>query len=262
MDTVSDVCALFGRHVRHIARVPEKLISVTVMPVAYLAVFGLLFGSAITVPGGDYVQYLVAGILAQTMLMNVSSTALGVAEDLGNGLVDRFRAMPISTGSVLAARTGANTALSAVSCVTICAGGLVLGWRPREGLASAAAALALLLLLGWAMSWVGAVVGLVLRANDAITSVAFLVVLPLTFLSNAFIPLSGLPDWLATACEWNPVSVVVAACRDLFGDLPAGSAGTGFPVQHAAPLAVTMALALAALAAPAAVRAYARAAAR
>ncbi|OLR93665.1 ABC transporter permease [Actinokineospora bangkokensis] len=258
---LSDTAALFGRQMRHLLRMPAKLLSATVMPVAYVALFGVLFGSAMAAPGGDYQDYLMAGILAQTMLTNLSSTALGVATDLGNGLVDRFRSLPMSSGSVLAARTASAVVVSALSILVMSGVGYGIGWRLRAGVLDALLGFGLLLLLGLAMSWLGALLGLLLRDAEAISSVAVLVVLPLTFLSNAFIPLTGLPGWLRAVCEWNPLSAVVTACRQLFGNAT-GPTADSLPGQH--PLAVGTALVLALLlvAAPLAVRAYRRTATR
>jgi ABC transporter DrrB family efflux protein len=261
LGAVSDAAALFGRHVRHIARTPEKLLGVTLMPVAYVVIFGVLFGSVIALPGGGaYGEYLMAGIFTQTMLSSVSSTALGVADDLGNGLVDRFRSLPMSQGAVLLARTTSNLVLSLVSIVVMALVGLLVGWQVSAGAASALAALGLLLLFGFAMSWLGALIGLVVRGAEAISAVAFLIVMPLTFLSNAFIPLDGLPGWLRATAEWNPVSSVVAACRELFGN-PV-HAGTSFPMAHPVPMAVALTLAVLLVCVPLAVRAYSKAVAR
>jgi ABC-2 type transport system permease protein len=261
VNAVSDTSALFGRHLRHLVRMPEKLLSVTLMPVAYVALFGVLFGSAMQVPGGNYQDYLMAGILAQTMLTNVSATALGVATDLGNGLVDRFRSLPMSHTAVLLARTGSNMVLATLSIVVMSAVGYLIGWRLDNGVGPALGGFGLLLLLGFTMSWLGALLGLVLRDVEAINSVAFLIVLPLTFLSNAFIPLSGLPAWLRTVCDWNPLSAVVTACRQLFGNVT-GPLNDSFPSRH--PLAMSLVLTgvLLLVVVPLAVRAYRRAVTR
>lgn len=261
LGALSDTVALLGRHMRHIARTPEKLISVTLMPVAYVVIFGLLFGSAIAVPGGKYGEFLMAGIFAQTMLTNISSTALGVADDLGNGLVDRFRSLPMSQAAVLVARTTSNLVLSMMSIAVMALVGLTIGWRVHTGFGPAVAAFGILLFFGLAMAWLGALIGLLVRSAEAISSVAFIIVMPLTFLSNAFIPLGGLPAWLRVVCEWNPISSVVAACRGLFGN-PTAPVGSSFPAEHPIPLAVALTLAVLVLTVPLAVRAYRTAVAR
>ena len=258
---LSDTWALIGRHMRHILRIPEKLLSITLMPVSYVVIFGVLFGTAISVPGGDYREYLMAGILTQTMLSNINSTALGVAEDLNNGLVDRFRSLPMSQAAVLVGRTLSNLVLSLISVVVMSAVGLLIGWRVHHGLVSALAAFGILLLLGFAMAWLGALIGLVVRSSEAISAVAFVIVMPLTFLSNAFIPLGGLPGWLRAVCEWNPISAVVAACRQLFGN-PTAVTGDALPSVHPIPMSVVLTAALLVVVAPLAVRAYRTAVAR
>ncbi|KAA2254525.1 ABC transporter permease [Solihabitans fulvus] len=258
---VSDTWALVGRHMRHIARIPEKLLSITLMPVAYVVIFGCLFGTAIAVPGGDYREYLMAGIFTQTMLSNISNTALGVADDLGNGLVDRFRSLPMSQPAVLVGRTVSALVLSALSCTVMAVVGFAIGWRVHHGVGPALAAFGLLLLLGFAMAWLGALIGLLVRGPEAISAVAFVIVMPLTFLSNAFIPLGGLPAWLRTVCEWNPISAVIAACRELFGN-PTALTGTALPSRHPVPMSVALTLVVIVVVAPLATRAYRTAVAR
>ncbi|MCG8914790.1 ABC transporter permease [Actinokineospora sp. PR83] len=261
VNALSDAGALFGRHLRHLVRMPEKLLAATVMPVAYVALFGVLFGSAMAAPGGNYQDYLMAGILAQTMLTNLSSTALGVATDLGNGLVDRFRSLPMSDAAVLAARTASNVVVSAISIAVMAGVGYLIGWRLHNGVGQALLGFGLLLLLGFAMAWVGALLGLLVRDAEAISSVAVLVVLPLTFLSNAFIPLGGLPGWLRVVCEWNPLSAVVTACRQLFGN-ETGPLPGSLPGQYPLAVGTVLVLVLLAVAGPLAVRAYRRAVTR
>ncbi|GAA1229115.1 ABC transporter permease [Prauserella halophila] len=257
----SDTAALFGRHLRHLIRMPEKLLGATLMPVAYVVLFGVLFGSAMRAPGGNYQEYLMAGILAQTMLTNVSSTALGIASDLNNGLVDRFRSLPMTNLSVPLARTCSNMVIALLSIVVMSAVGYIIGWRLDNGIGAALAGYGLLLLLGFAMSWFGALIGLVLRDVEAINSVTILIVLPVTFLSNAFIPLGGLPDWLRAICEWNPLSAVVTACRELFGN-PTGELGDSVLVEHAAPMSLLLTGLMLLVFIPLAVRAYRRAVTR
>ncbi|MFJ5223141.1 ABC transporter permease [Streptomyces sp. NPDC088400] len=262
VDLVSDVSALVGRHMKHLVRIPEKLLSVTLMPVAYVVVFGVLFGSAISVPGSDYRSYLMAGIFTQMMLTNVGNTALGVAGDLSNGVVDRFRSLPMSRSAVLIARTLSDLALAVIACVTMAIVGYLIGWRVHEGFLKALAGFGLLLLLGYTMAWLGALIGLLARSPEAVNSIAFMLVMPLTFLSNAFIPLDGLPGWLRWLCEWNPVSAVVAACRELFGNTTTGTGEGAFPVQHPVPVSLVLSALVLSAVVPAAVGAYRRAAAR
>ncbi|MFJ6194945.1 ABC transporter permease [Micromonospora sp. NPDC092111] len=233
-----ETSALVGRHLRHLARMPMRLLGVTVMPVAYVVIFGYLFGSVIEVQGGGYREFLMAGIFAQMMLTNLQHTALGVVDDLGNGIDDRFRSLPIAGLAVPLARTVADLTRVVVACVAMAVVGFAMGWRTHSGPAQVLAGFGLLLLLGFAAAWLGVLLGLRLRSAEAVSAVAFLVVMPMTFLSNAFIPLHGLPAWLRVVCEWNPLSAVVAACRDLFGN--PGSAGDSLPMRH--PVAASLLL--------------------
>lgn len=260
-ELLADTSALLGRHIRHLLRMPEKLLSLTIMPVAYVVIFGVLFGSAMHVPDGNYLDYLMAGIFAQTMLMNVSSTALGVADDLGNGLVDRFRSLPIGSAPVMIARTTSNLLLSMMSLTAMAVIGFVIGWRLHTDLLSVLAGFGLLALLGMSMAWVGALLGLVLRSAEVITPVAFLIVAPLTFLSNAFIPVGNLPGWLQAVCSWNPMSAVVSACRELFGNT-AGAPGVAVYASAPVPWALVLTTLLLVIVAPLANRAYRTAVAR
>lgn len=256
--TVNEVNVLLARHLRHLARMPERLLGVTIMPIAYVALFGILFGSAMQAPGGDYRSYFMAGILAQTMLNNVSSTALGIASDLRGGLVERFRSLPMSPLSVVVARTASSLVLSLISIVVMTGVGFLLGWRITTGPGPALGAFALLLGLSLVMSWAGFLMGVVVKDPEAINSVAALIILPLTFLSNAFIPLGGLPDWLATICAWNPLSTVVTACRELFGN-PTGPTAASWSSSNPVFASVAVLGVGLAVLVPATVRAYRRA---
>jgi ABC-2 type transport system permease protein len=260
-ETISDSLALVGRHMRHIKRMPEQLISITILPVAFVVVFGYLFGSAMEVPGGQsYQEYIMAGIFAQVMLSNISSTALGVVSDLNNGIVDRFRSLPISRSSVLLGRTVSDVVLVSWTCAVMAGVGYLIGWRTHEGPLKALAAFALLVLMGFALSWLGALLGLLLRAPETVGALSSVIIMPLAFLSNAFIPLQGLPGWLSTIAEWNPVSTIVSACRELFGN-GTGPASGALPAQHPVPAALLVIAVLLAVVVPLANRAYQRAAA-
>ncbi|MEU0179441.1 ABC transporter permease [Streptomyces massasporeus] len=261
-EALSDSFALVGRQMRHIRRMPEQLLGITVMPVALVVVFGYLFGSAMQVPGeGGYKEYIMAGIFAQVMLANITTTAVGVVGDLNNGLVDRFRALPIFRSSVLVGRTVADAVLVAWTCAVMAGVGYLIGWRAHNGVLRTLAGFGLLLLMGFAMSWLGALIGLTLRNAEAVSALAGVVMMPLAFLSNAFVPLDGLPGWLRTIAEWNPVSAVVSASRDLFGN-ERGTSGGAFPAEHPIPTALVVLVVLIAVTVPLAGRAYQKAAAQ
>ncbi|WP_326609080.1 ABC transporter permease [Streptomyces scopuliridis] len=260
-ESLSDSLALIGRHLRHLARVPERLLSVTLMPVMYVIVFGFLFGSAMQVEGGDYREYIMAGIFAQVMLANLQTTAVGVVDDLRNGLVDRFRSLPMSRYAVLIGRTVSDLLLSSIAVVVMAVVGYLIGWRVHTGLGNIVAAFGLLLLLGLGAAWLGALLGLSLRNVEAVSAVMSMVMMPLTFLSSAFIPPSGLPGWLQAITVWNPLSSVVEAVRQLFGN-PSSVGDSSFPALHPVPVAMVLVAAMIALAMPLAARRYRTASAR
>jgi ABC-2 type transport system permease protein len=260
-DLAQDTMALTGRHMRHIARVPEKLIGVTVGPVVLVLVFGYLFGSAMSVPGVNYREYIMAGIFTQVMFSAVGTTAAGVSADLNNGLVDRFRSLPMSRFAVLLGRTVSDLLMTALSCVVMAVVGALIGWRAHHGVLKIVAGFALLLLLGFTMCWLGALLGLVVRSPEAVNSVAMLLTMPFIFLSNAFVPLNGLPRWLQVLAEWNPISAVVASCRRLWGN-QAQATEHAFPTDHPVFVSCVVLGVMLALVVPLAARAYQRAAAR
>lgn len=260
-DLVYDTMALTGRHMRHIARVPEKLIGVTIGPVVLVLVFGYLFGSAMSVPGVNYREYIMAGIFTQVMFSALGTSAAGVAGDLTNGLVDRFRSLPMSRFAVLLGRTVSDLLMTALSCVVMAVVGALIGWRAHHGVLKIIAGFALLLLLGFTMCWLGALLGLVVRSPEAVNSASMLLTMPFIFLSNAFIPLSGLPRWLQVISEWNPISAVVAACRELWGN-QGQVANDAFPTHHPVLVSCLTLGVLLALVLPLTTRAYQRAAAR
>ncbi|MCG6495242.1 ABC transporter permease [Kitasatospora sp. A2-31] len=254
---ISDSAALIGRHMRQLKRTPEQLITLTLMPAVFVIVFGFLFGSAMQVPGDmKYQEYIMAGIFVQVVLGNVGLTAMGVVSDLDNGLMDRFRSLPISRTAVLIGRTTSDVAVVAWSFLLMSVIGFAIGWRTHEGFLSMLAGFGLLLLLAFATSWLGALLGLVLRNASAVNGVSAVVVMPMSFLSNAYIPLDGLPGWMQGIAGWNPVSSVVLASRKLFGNAAPTSAHQTFPLQHPVPMALILTGALIAIAVPLATRAF------
>ncbi|GAB3505205.1 ABC transporter permease [Amycolatopsis cihanbeyliensis] len=259
---LSDSAALIGRHLRHTKRVPQKLISATIMPVAMVVIFGYLFGSSMQVPGGDYKEYIMPGIFTMVMLAGISTTAVGVATDLHNGLVDRFRSLPISHVSVLIGRTVSDLVTTVISCMVMTAVGYLIGWRISGGVLAVLGGFLLIFLLGLAMAWLGAWIGLAMRNAEAVNAIGSFVTMPLAFLSAAFFPLSNLPGWLRTVAEWNPVSAVTTAAREMWGNPTGIGADAGLPVRNPVLFSLLGLAVLFAIAVPKAVRAFQRAAAR
>ena len=212
--TLTDALLIARRNLSHIRRTPEKLLDVTVQPIIFVLLFGYVFGSAVSLPGdASYIDYLMPGIFVLTMVGTFGATAVGFATDMTHGVVDRFRSLPIADASILLGRTLADIVevLLGLCVLTIC--GLVAGWRPHQDALSTAAAFGLLLLLAFAMNWVGVFVGLSVRAPEAVNTLGTLILFPLMFLSNTFVPTQGMAPWLRTLAEWNPMSATVAALR-------------------------------------------------
>ena len=228
------------RQLRLLTRVPEVLIFSTIQPVMFVLLFRYVFGGSISTgqPGG-YVQLLMPGIFVQTVAFTLAGTASGLAEDLKKGLIDRFRSLPISQSALVVGRTLGDSLLNIVVLAVMGLAGYLVGWRPTSGVVNVAIGFIFLLLFGYALSWVGIFVGL--SASDArvVQNVSFIVTFPLTFLSNAFAPTTGMPRALQYFAEWNPVSTMVAACRELFGlENQFGATAGSFPSEN--PLLTSM----------------------
>ncbi|MEU3622972.1 ABC transporter [Amycolatopsis coloradensis] len=253
------VTAMTLRHLLHLLRNPGKILGVTLMPVSMVFVLGYMFSNAITLSGGGkYLDYMMAGITVQVGLQCLGATAVSVASELRNGLVDRFRSLPVPRISILLAQALANLALAVLGMTIAAVAGLLLGWRLHGDFTAAVAGFGVLLLYSFAMVWLGLLLGLLVGNHDAISALSALVLVTGSFLSSAFVPVQGLPWWLRTLVEWNPVSSVVTTCRLLWGN-PVAGGGTSLPAAHPAQVAVgTLIVALAA-AIPLSVRAYQRA---
>lgn len=231
---LSDALTVAHYNLLHVRYVPENLLRVTAQPLMFVLLFAYVFGSAIGVPGGgSYREYLMAGIFAQTMVFTASGSAVGVATSMANGLIDRFRSLPMARTAVLAGGTVAYFATSILGLAVMVAAGWLVGWRVHEGLAQTLLAFGLLLLLGFAMSWFGTLLGLVVQAPETAQTLVFITIFPITFVANTFVPTQGMPTWLQTIADWNPISATVAACRQLFGNPGAPLPNAAWPLQHA-----------------------------
>lgn len=241
---LSDSWTMTRRELAHWARRPGRLVVGLVFPVMLLLMFGYLVGGGRGV-SGDYLDYLMPGMLALTMAFGLEGTMLAVTQDLDKGVIDRFRALPMADGAVLVGRSAADMLQSAVGLAVLIAVGLALGWRPRGGPDALLAAVALLLLFRFAMLWIGIHLALVAGRPEMVQAVQILV-WPVGFLSNAFAVPAAMPGWLGTVVEWNPMSRTATAVRDLVGG-PGADAGhvwaaVGWPLALLAvffPLAVS-----------------------
>lgn len=233
-DAISDALVITKRQLLQLARIPEVLIFSTIQPVMFVLLFRFVFGGSIDTgqPGG-YVQLLMPGIFVQTVAFTLASTASGLAEDMKKGLIDRFRSLPISRGAVVIGRTFGDALLNILVLVVMALAGFAVGWRPTSGVLKISLAFIFLFAFGYALSWIGIYVGLVVKEARTVQAAGFLVTFPLTFLSNAFAPTTAMPRALQYVAEWNPVSSMVAACRQLFGmKNEFGATANSWPSQH------------------------------
>jgi len=234
MNALTDSLVITKRQLLQLARVPEVLIFSTIQPVMFVLLFRYVFGGSIDTgqPGG-YVQLLMPGIFVQTVAFTLAATASGLAEDMKKGLIDRFRSLPIARSALVIGRTLGDSLLNIVVLAVMGLAGYLVGWRPTSGLFSVILAFLFLLFFGYALSWVGIYIGLSARDARVVQNVSFLVTFPLTFLSNAFAPTTGMPRPLQYVAEWNPVSTMVAACRQLFGlENQFGATAGSFPSEN------------------------------
>jgi ABC-2 type transport system permease protein len=262
MRAVTDTLIITQRQLRLLTRVPEVLIFSTIQPVMFVLLFRYVFGGSIDTgqPGG-YVQLLMPGIFVQTVAFTLAGTASGLAEDMKKGLIDRFRSLPISQSALVIGRTLGDSLLNIVVLAVMGIAGYLVGWRPSSGALNVAVGFLFLLFFGYALSWVGIYVGL--SASDArvVQNVSFLVTFPLTFLSNAFAPTTGMPRALQYFAEWNPVSTMVAACRELFGlENQFGATAGSFPSENPLLTSFIYMIIIMAIFIPISVRKYNRAA--
>jgi ABC-2 type transport system permease protein len=249
-----DSGAVLGRHLRRIRHAPGVVVLTQTMPITMLLFFGYVFGSALAMPGADYRAYLVPGLMASTAAGGIMTGMFQASQDAQRGVMDRFRTLPMSRVAMPLGQTAADTLTTAVGLVPLLLVGLAVGWRIEGGALDALGAFGLLLLFRFACNWVGAFLGLLIRDEEIagqLGSVTF--VLPL--LSSAYIPTEGLPGRLRTVAEWNPISAVATAVRDLFGN-GAPAAGSAWPLAHPVAGSVLWSAALLVLFVPLAVRRY------
>jgi ABC-type polysaccharide/polyol phosphate export permease len=244
----------------HMKRQPEALSDATIQPIMFVLLFGYVFGGAIDVPGdGDYREFLMGGIFAQTIVFTAFGVAMAIANDFKNQAVDRFRSLPLAKGAVLGGHAIANLLKTLLPIVIMSLCGLLVGWRINGTLFEAIAGFAIMLLFAFAMIWIGVLLGSALGTPEGVTGVAFVVLFPLTFLASTFVPTDSMPSALQTVAQWNPVTTLADSIRILFDNprtIPAADAP--WPSHHAIAYTVIWAVAIVLLCAPLAVRAYDR----
>lgn len=246
------------RNLLHIRRMPEMLLDVTIQPVMFVLLFAYVFGGSIDVPGTSYREFLLPGIMAQTIIFSSAIVALGLTSDLEKGIVDRLKSLPISRSSVLVGRSLSSLIHSGIGIVVMSVTGLLIGWRIRDGLINGVLGYLLLLLFGFSMIWLGIWVGSLMRSVEAVNGFMFTVMFPLTFVANTFAPTQDMPTWLRIIAEWNPVSALTAACRELWGNGLPASAEAQWPLQHPVIASIAWSILFTAVFAPLALAAFRR----
>lgn len=258
---LTDGAIVARRNVRKITRQPELLVAVLIMPLVFVFLFSYVFGSAIEIEGGSYREFLIGGAFAMMLTFGSTFTGLGLADDIQKGIIDRFRSLPMSRGAVVFGRTASDVIYNVLSTIVMAAAGYAVGWRIDNGIGNALLGFGLVLLFAYAFSWIMAYVGLKVRSVEAINNAGSLVIFPLTFVANTFVPTDGFPSALRTFAEWNPVSTVAHAARVQFGNIPDGAPEpSAWPLQHAALYSLGWVAVILAVFVPLSIRAFQHAA--
>jgi ABC-2 type transport system permease protein len=233
-----DALIIMWRNLKRVPRIPELAIFAVLQSIMFVLLFAFVFGGAIPIPGGgSYNDFLMPGIFAQNIVFASGITAIGIADDIGKGIIDRFRSLPMARSAVLAGRSFADVVYNLGILVVLMLSGVFVGWSVHTGIPELLAGVGLLLLFAFAMSWLGIWMGLKVPSVEVAQQAIFTVLFPITFLSNVFVPPQTLPDWLQPIAEWNPTSTLTASLRELWGN-PNPYATDSFPSQN--PILVTL----------------------
>ncbi|HEY3436337.1 MAG TPA: ABC transporter permease [Actinotalea sp.] len=257
------------RNLIRVKRVPDLVVGSIVSPIMFVLLFAYVFGGSISLPGAptvdpaQYRQFLIAGIFAQTMIFGATITGSGMAQDLKTGIIDRFRSLPMAPSAVLTGRTTADVGNNVLTIMIMSLTGLAVGWRITSSVREAVLGYVLLLFFAYCISWLMAYVGLLVRTPEVFNNASFIVIFPLTFIANTFVPSDNLPGPLKAFAEWNPVSSVTQAARELFGNiLPGTPEPTAWPLQNPVLYTVAWGFLLLLVFIPLTVRQYQRAVSR
>jgi ABC-2 type transport system permease protein len=232
--SLRDGWTVVRRNLAQMRHAPAEIVGELVFPALMVIIFGYIFGSAIAVPGGgNYREYLIPGLFSMTAVTGIVVTMNKVAADNGQGVMDRFRSMPMARWAVPFGQTGADLLMSLPKVAIMAGIGFVTGWRVHHGLGHALVAFGLILLMTYALNWIGVLLGLSFE-NESTADKWTPMIFPVTMVSNSFVPTHGMPTWLRTIADWNPASALTQACRTLFGN-PSVVAGHAWPMQHPVP---------------------------
>lgn len=259
MNVLADGWTLAQRKLLQLRHEPGTLLTMLMMPTVFVVLFGFVFGSAIGIPGAsNYREYRMPGLFVMTTGTALSSSMVDVAMDQARGVTERLRSLPTNRVSVPLGQSSAEGIVGAYGLAVLMVYGLVVGWRPHNGLGPTLAGVGLLLLFRYTMAWVGTYLGLVVRSAQTAANLAPLT-LPLTMVSNAFVPTDRMPVWLRVICEWNPLSATATAARSLFGNPGAPGPDAAWPLTHPVTATLLWAGLLLAIFVPLSARRFARA---
>jgi ABC transporter DrrB family efflux protein len=256
---MADTWAMTRRNLVHISREPMQLSDVTIQPVLFTVLFIYIFGGGIPIPGGgSYTDFVLAGLLALNLVTSTMGTAVGLSTDLHEGIIDRFRALPMWRAAVLVGRSIADLMTSCLCALIVALTGLAVGWRTNASPISVLAGFGLLLFFAYALSWIAACAGLNSKSPESAASFGFIVLFPLSFVSNAMVPTQHMPGWLQAITNWNPVSAVTAGARQLWGNPNPSSTIQAWPMQHPVEAGLLWSVLILVVAAPLASHFFAR----
>ena len=259
MKRLSDVLVLTGRNLVHIRREPLQLSDVTVQPVLFTMLFVYVFGAGVALPhGGSYAAFAIAGLLALNLTTSSMGTAVGLSTDLNGGVIERFRTLPLWRPAVLVGRSLADLLTATLCAVIVAVTGLAVGWRPERGIGAMIGGFAIFLFFAYAMSWMCACLGIVSQGPESAQGIGLVILFPLAFVSNALVPTEHMPTVLRFVADWNPVSAVTAAARELFGNPNPSASIDAWPMQHPVVVSLLWSVALVAVFAPLAATLYRR----
>jgi ABC transporter DrrB family efflux protein len=256
-DALRDVVVMTGRNLVHIAREPLRLSDVTVQPVLFTLLFIYVLGAGLALPDhGSYKEFAIAGLLAMNLVTSAIGTAVGLSDDLGTGVIDRFRTLPMWKPAVLVGRSLTDLLTATLCALIVIATGVVIGWRPHAAASDVVAGFAIFLLFSYALSWGCACIGLFSRDAESSQGIGLVILFPLAIVSDALVPTQHMPSVVRAIADWNPVSAVTAACRSLFGNPNPAAAIHAWPLQHPVLASLIWSAALLAIFAPLATKLY------
>lgn len=248
---IQDIWAMTRRNLVHISREPMQLSDVTLQPVLFTVLFIYIFGGGIPIPGGgSYKDFVLAGLLALNLVTSTMGTAVGLSTDLHEGMIDRFRTLPMFRAAVLVGRSVADLMTSCLCALIVALTGLAVGWRADASFPSVLGGFVLVLFFAYALSWIAACVGLNSKSPESAASFGFIVLFPLAFVSNAMVPTQHMPGWLQAVADWNPVSAVTSGARQLWGNPNPSATIRAWPMQHPVEASLIWSVVILAVAAP------------